>query len=47
MKDFEDAIQVSTAEFNEIDCVITRNKKDFHKSTIKIFTPEEFSETLK
>lgn len=47
MKDFEDAIQVSTAEFNEIDCIITRNKKDFNKSTIKIFTPEEFLETIK
>lgn len=47
MKDFEYAIQVSTAEFNEIDCVITRNKKDFNKSAIKIFTPKEFLETLK
>lgn len=44
LKDFEDAVQVSAAEFNGIDCVITRNEKDFLNSTLKIFNPKEFLE---
>lgn len=47
LNDFEDAIQVTAAEFNEIDCLITRNKKDFLKSCLKIYTPKEFIKTLK
>lgn len=42
MKDFEDAVQVSAAKFNEIKIVITRNKSDFADSTLEIFTPLEF-----
>ena len=42
MKDFEDAVQVSAAKFNEIKIVITRNKSDFSESTLEIFTPFEF-----
>lgn len=42
IKDFEDAIQVSAAKFNEINIVITRNKSDFLESTLEIFTPVEF-----
>lgn len=44
MKDFEDAVQALAAEFNEIECLITRNKKDFAKSGQLVYTPEEFLE---
>ena len=41
-KDFEDAIQYFCALENGIDCIITRNKKDFSKSSIPVYTPTEF-----
>ncbi|MFP4557805.1 MAG: type II toxin-antitoxin system VapC family toxin [Bacteroidales bacterium] len=41
LNDFEDAIQVSAAECNEIEVVITRNKSDFLNSGLEILTPKE------
>ncbi len=40
--DFEDAIQYYSALENGITVLITRNLKDFKKSTIKVVTPESF-----
>lgn len=41
--DFEDALQNFSAINNgKIDAIITRNVKDFKKSTIGIFTPENY-----
>lgn len=42
MKDFEDCIQISAAELNEIEYVITRNEKDFIASNLKVFNPKDF-----
>ena len=42
--DFEDSIQFLTAEKNHIDCIITRNKKDFKKSKLPIYNAKEFLE---
>jgi len=44
MVDFEDAILVSSAERENMDFVVTRNKKDFINATVKIITPMEFLE---
>ena len=41
-KDFEDAIQNFCAEENGIKSIITRNVKDYSKSTLSIQTPKEF-----
>ena len=41
-KDFEDAIQYYTAIENEMDIIITRNKKDFKNSDLPILTAKEF-----
>lgn len=41
-KDFEDAVQHETALFCKAECIITRNTKDFEKSKLPIFTPEQF-----
>lgn len=41
LKDFEDAVQVAAAEYNEIEIIITRNKSDFLNCGIEIQTPEE------
>ena len=40
--DYEDAVQYFTATENKIDCIITRNLKDFKNSKIPVFTAEEF-----
>ena len=40
--DCEDAIQSATAEFVHADCIITRNIKDFSRSKVMAFTPDEW-----
>lgn len=47
-KNFEDAIQYYTAaSINKIDCIVTRNAKDFKLSSISIMTPKEALAMLK
>jgi predicted nucleic acid-binding protein len=41
LKDFEDAVQVSAAEYYEIETIVTRNKSDFLNSGLEILTPKE------
>ena len=41
LKDFEDAVQVSAAEYYEIEIIVTRNKSDFLNSGLEILTPKE------
>ena len=44
---FEDALQYfSAVNSNKIDAIITRNIKDFKKSALPVFTPQEFLATL-
>ena len=46
-KDFEDSVQIFAASTIEnLECIVTRNVKDFKGSEIKIMTPDEFSLTL-
>jgi predicted nucleic acid-binding protein len=40
--DFEDAIQYYTALENNIEIILTRNKKDFKNSIISVLTPKEY-----
>lgn len=41
-KDFEDALQFYTAVENNLNCVLTRNIRDYTKSGIKVCTPDEY-----
>lgn len=41
-EDFEDSVQYFVALNNSVDIIITRNKKDFSKSVLPVYTPEEF-----
>ncbi len=42
MRDFEDAIQYYCAlGLSNIDCIVTRNSKDFKKSNLPVMSPEE------
>ena len=47
MDDFEDAVQVAAAQDFGIDIVVTRDKTGYHDSTLRVYLPEEFLETLK
>ena len=40
-KDYEDALQYMSAIKENGDCIVTRNKKDFWKSVIPVYTIEE------
>lgn len=42
-KDFEDAIQIYAAQsVDEMDCIITRDLKDYKNAEIKVYTPDQF-----
>ncbi len=46
-KNFEDAIQYySSMKFKNIECIITRNIKDYKNISIPIMTPETFLVTI-
>ena len=40
-KDYEDAVQYMSAIKVKADCIVTRNKKDFRKSLIPLYTIDE------
>lgn len=40
--DFEDAIMIQSAINNGMDCIITRNVKDYTKSPVAVLTPDDF-----
>jgi predicted nucleic acid-binding protein len=41
-KDFEDAIQINCAHTIEhLDCIVTRNPKDFRYAEVPVLSPEE------
>ena len=40
--DFEDAVMVETALRTGMDCIVTRNVKDYEKSLVDIYQPDEF-----
>ncbi len=46
MKDFEDAVQTESAKLNNINVIITRNKKDFKNSGLEIYNPDEYINKL-
>lgn len=40
--DFEDALQYECALDQDVDCIVTRNRKDFGTSSVPVYTPKEF-----
>lgn len=40
--DFEDAVQYYTAFSANVDCIVTRNTKDYRMSEIPVYTPDDF-----
>ena len=45
--DFEDSVIYSSAEYFDIDVIITRDKKGFKQSNIKVLKPNDFLEEYK
>ncbi len=44
--DFEDSIQYITAVQNQMDYILTRKKKDYKNSSIKVYDSKEFYEKI-
>ena len=44
--DYEDAVMIETALRTEADCIVTRNGRDFMKSPLPVFSPDEFIKKL-
>jgi len=44
--DYEDAVMIESAERSEIDCIVTRNEKDYSNSPVKVYTPKQFIDEL-
>lgn len=42
MPDFEDAVLAQSAKRAKATCIITRDVKDFDKSTVPVMSPEDF-----
>lgn len=40
--DFEDAVMIETASRSRVDCIVTRNQKDYQQSSVPVFSPAEF-----
>jgi predicted nucleic acid-binding protein len=46
LKDFEDSIQLACATLNQLDGIITRDRKDFIGSSLPIYAPTEILKQL-
>lgn len=44
--DFEDAVMIETAIRSKVDCIVTRNTKDYLKSSVPVYTPDDFMKAL-
>ena len=45
-RDFEDAIQYSSAVINQLDAIVTRNPRDFAVSAPRILTPNQLIQEI-
>ena len=44
--DYEDAVMCETAKRCDVDCIVTRNKRDYEKSEIKVYSPNDFIDKI-
>ena len=42
VSDFEDAVMVETAIRSGVDCIVTRNTKDYTNAHLPVYTPADF-----
>ena len=46
MSDYEDAVMAATAIRSEMDCIVTRNTKDYAKAKLTVYSPQELIRQL-
>ena len=46
MTDFEDAVMAASAERTGMDCIVTRNTRDYSHAALPVYTPSAFLEAL-
>lgn len=46
ISDFEDAVMIETAVRSNMDCIVTRNIRDYYKAPIPVYSPAEFVNLL-
>ena len=44
--DYEDAVMIETAGREKMDCIVTRNQRDYTRSPVPVRTPEEFLRSI-
>lgn len=44
--DYEDAVQHECAVAENLDAIVTRNKKDYKNASMKVYSPKEFLQTI-
>ncbi len=47
LSDYEDAVMVETGKRSHMDCIVTRNTRDYSKSDISILTPAQLIQSFK
>ncbi len=45
--DFEDAVMIETAKRAKVDCIVTRNEKDYAKSCVPVYSPAAFVQMIR
>lgn len=46
VSDYEDAVMIETAIRTKMDCIVTRNEKDYQKSLCPVYSPEAFLKSI-
>ena len=47
ISDFEDAVMIETVKRSKVDCIITRNEKDYRDSPVPVYDPKSFLDLFK
>lgn len=47
ISDFEDAVQIASAQVASVDCIVTRNPRDFKASPLPVYEPSAFLALIK
>jgi len=45
-KDYEDAVQISSAILSNLDAIVTRNLRDYSASQLRVYTPVDLLKVL-
>ena len=46
LSDYEDAVMVETAVRTQMDCIVTRNGRDYANADLPVYSPEQFLQMM-